>query len=108
MLYELSEILKAKLDQYLVEQISYSFNLTEAASIKIVTRVRNGKVQRRVRVSGKKGYRVVGGRLKRMSPQEQRNRKRAARRAARKIRMKAKQAARKRARSMRKRKSLGA
>jgi hypothetical protein len=48
----------------------------------IVNRIRNGKVQRRKKVSQVQGYRFQDGRLVRMSPKEKLNRKRAQRKGA--------------------------
>lgn len=82
--------------------------LIEGPRIKILkVRIRNGKVQRRKRVSGVKGYTIRGGRLQRISTQERMNRRRGARRGKIKRRAKLARALMKRARSMRKLKSLG-
>jgi hypothetical protein len=70
-------------------------------------RIRGGKVQRRKKVSGIKGYTMRGGRMIRMSPQERRNRKMAARKSKFKRRAKLGQALRKRKMSLRRRGSLG-
>jgi hypothetical protein len=70
-------------------------------------RIRGGKVQRRKKVSGVKGYTMRGGRMIRMSAQERRNRKMAARRSKFKRRAKLGQALRKRKMSLRRRGSLG-
>ena len=90
--------------------ISFGQFLAEARGprIRIVkARIRNGKVQRRKRVSGVKGYTLKGGTLKRISPQEKLHRKIGARRGKVKRRAKLARSLLKRARSMRKRKSLG-
>jgi len=73
----------------------------------VKARIRNGKVQRRVRVSGVKGYTVRGGVLVRISPIERLHRKAGARKG--KIRRRAKMAriVMKRSRTMRRRKSMG-
>jgi hypothetical protein len=75
---------------------------------KLVTRVRNGKVIRRVRVQTKKrrGYRVSGTRVVRIGATEARNRRRGAIKAARKRRSKKSQIARKRQRSILRRQRL--
>lgn len=68
----------------LIEEIrvnDYEDMLFEAR-IGIVNRVRNGKIQRRHKVSNVSGYRFQDGRLVRMSPREQLNRKRAQRKGA--------------------------
>ena len=73
----------------------------------IAVRIRNGKLQRRKKVSNVAGYAFRGGKLTRMSASERRKRKMGARRG--KIKRKAKLAAtiRKRKRSMLKRKRMG-
>lgn len=82
--------------------------LTEAARTKVVKfRIRNGKIQRRKRVSNVKGYTFRGGKLTRMSPAERRKRKMGAKRAKIKRRSKMARINMKRARSMLKRKRLG-
>lgn len=79
----------------------------DEARIKIVTRVRNGKVQRRKRVSNVPGMTIRGGKLKRMSPAERRKRKMGARRAKIKRKGKMSRILQKRKRSMRRRQSMG-
>lgn len=83
--------------------------LTEAGPrIKRVRiRIRNGKVQRNIKVSNVKGFRLNHGRLVRMSATEKLHRRRGARKAKFKIRAKKARIAMKRARSMRKRHSMG-
>lgn len=82
--------------------------IAEAPRIKMMrVRIRNGKVQRRVRKSGVKGYTLRGGRLQRISTQERMNRKRGARRGKIKRRAKMARSLMKRMRSMRRLKSLG-
>ena len=82
--------------------------LTEGPRIKILkVRIRNGKVQRRKRISGVKGYTIRGGKLQRISTQERMNRRRGARRGKIKRRAKLARSLMKRARSMRRLKSLG-
>ena len=73
----------------------------------IAVRIRNGKLQRRKKVSNVAGYAFRDGKLTRMSASERRKRKMGARRG--KIKRKAKLAAtiRKRKRSMLKRKRMG-
>lgn len=70
-----------------------------------VSMIRKGKrvVKRR---SNRKGYKIVGGREVRMSPAEQRTRRRAQRRAARKRKSKRSTTSRKRKMSLRRRKSM--
>lgn len=73
----------------------------------IRARVRNGKVERRKKVSAVKGFTLRGGKLVRMSPTEKMHRKMGARRGKIKRRAKMARALIKRRRSMMKRKSLG-
>lgn len=82
--------------------------LDEAVRVKIVKlRIRNGQVQRRKKVSNVPGMTLRGGKLKRMSPTERRNRKMGAKMGKIKRRAKLQQAIRKRAKSLQKRKRLG-
>lgn len=78
------------------------------APTKFVTRVRGGKVQRRVRVQSvrRKGYKLKGNRVVRENPVEARNRRRGAIKAARKRRSKKAQINRKRMRSILRRSRL--
>ena len=76
--------------------------------IKIIKiRIRNGKVQRRKKVSNVKGYRLNAGKLTRMSSTEKRNRKLGARRAKIKRRGEKSRIRIKMKRALRKRASLG-
>jgi len=82
--------------------------LSESPRIKIVKlRIRNGKIQRRKKVSNIKGYSFRGGKLQRMSAAERRRRKMGAKRAKIKRRSKQSRINMKRARSILKRKRLG-
>jgi hypothetical protein len=74
----------------------------DEAPTRFVTRVRNGKVIRRVRVRTvkKRGYKMRGARVIRETSTEARNRRRGAIRGARKRRSKRSQIARKRKRSL--------
>lgn len=75
---------------------------------RVRVRVRGGKVQRNVRVSNVKGYKMAkGGRIVRMSATEKLHRKRGARKGKFKRRAKLARALMKRRRSMRRRHSLG-
>jgi hypothetical protein len=74
---------------------------------KRVSRVRNGKVQRRKVVANKPGYKTKDGKVVRMTSKEKLVRKRAARIAARKRKSKVAQILRKRKITNRKRKSMG-
>jgi hypothetical protein len=79
-----------------------------AARIKIIKfRIKNGKVQRRKKVSNVPGFRMAGARLVRMTPAERRRRKLGAKRAKIKRRTKKIQIQIKRKRSLQKRKRLG-
>jgi hypothetical protein len=79
-----------------------------ATRVKLVkVRIRNGKVQRRKKVSNVPGMTFRGGKLKRMSVTERRNRKMGARKGKTKRRAHMRQAILKRARSLQKRKRLG-
>lgn len=83
-------------------------NVQKIGRTKIIrARVRAGKVQRRKKFSAVPGYTIRGGKLIRMSTQERRHRKQAAKRSKYKRRSKLKQSLRKRKISLRKRHSLG-
>lgn len=107
-----SELLE-KFKQHLAESVYESPEmLLEKARIKIVkARIRKGKVQRRVKVSGVKGftYRSKKGRkqLVRMMPRERIKRKIGQRRGKIKRKAKASRTKIKYNRSMRRRKGLG-
>lgn len=73
----------------------------------IKARIKNGKIQRRKKVSDRKGYKILKGRAVRMTNIERKNRRLSARRAKIKRRGKLRQALRKRKISLRKRKRLG-
>lgn len=74
---------------------------------RIRVRIKNGKVQRNVRVSAVKGMTLRGGRLVRMSAAEKLHRKRGARKGKIKRRAKMARAIIKRRRSLRKRHQMG-
>jgi len=80
--------------------------LDEAKFIK-VNRIRNGVIQRRHVVSVTPGYKVLGGKLVRMSSQEKMHRRIAQRKAARKRAPKLALILRKRTKSIKKRTSAG-
>lgn len=83
-------------------------NIQKMGRTKLIrVRFRGGKIQRRVKKSSVPGFTIRGGRLVRMSPQERRRRKMAARRSKFKRRSKLRQALRKRQMSLRKRKAMG-
>jgi hypothetical protein len=80
----------------------------DEARIKIIrARIRNGKVQRRKKVSNVVGYTFRGGKLKRMSASERRKRKLGAKRGRIKRRSKLNRTLQKRRRSLQKRARLG-
>ena len=83
-------------------------NIMKMGRTKMVrVRVRNGKVQRRKKLSNVKGFTIRGGKMVRMSAQERRHRKMAARRAKIKRRSHLSQSLRKRKISLRRRKAMG-
>ena len=90
-----------------------SFDLLEGNILKmgrtkmVKVRIRNGKIQRRKKLSNVKGYTIRHGMLTRMSPQERRHRKLAARKSKFKRRAKLRQSLRKRRMSDRKRTAMG-
>lgn len=91
-----------------MNDLNMSEQLNEAPRIKIVKlRIRNGKVQRRKKVSTVAGFTIRGGNMVRMSPAERRKRKLGAKRANIKRRSSRMQAMVKRKRSMQKRQNLG-
>jgi len=106
------EILEDKLTEIKARMALEMFDLDEGNIQKmgrtklVKIRIRGGKVQRRKKVSGIKGYTMRGGRMIRMSAQERRNRKMAARRSKFKRRAKLGQALRKRKMSLRRSSTL--
>jgi hypothetical protein len=106
----IEELIAEKLEQLEIEIIDdlTEGNIQKMGRTKLIRiRVRNGKVQRRVKKSAIKGFTIRGGRLIRMSPQERRHRKMAARRSRFKRKGKLRQTMRKRTMALRKRKALG-
>lgn len=82
--------------------------LTEKTRIKIVKlRIRNGKVQRRKKVSNVPGMKLHDGKMVRMSPTERRRRKMGQRKGKMKRKTKMMRTLLKRKRSLLKRKRLG-
>lgn len=78
------------------------------ARIRIIkARIRNGKVQRRKKISNVTGYTLRGGGLIKMSPAERRRRKLGARKAKIKRRAKLSRSLMKRKKSLMRRKSMG-
>lgn len=106
----IEELVAEKLEDIELEIVE---DLTEANVQKmgrtklIRVRIRKGKVQRRVKKSAVQGFTIRGGKLIRMTPQERRHRKVAARRSKFKRRSKVRQSLRKRMLSIRKRKAMG-
>jgi hypothetical protein len=87
--------------------ISLSEEQLDEARLVKVNRVRAGIIQRRKAVSATPGYKVLDGKLVRMSSQEKMHRKIAQRKAARKRAPKLALILRKRTKSLRKRTSAG-
>ena len=94
---------------FVVEELEESVkNITKAGRTKVVrVRVRGGKIQRRKKMSAIPGYTIRNGKVIKMTVQERRHRKMAARRAKFKRRAKLRQSLRKRKMSLRKRRSMG-
>ena len=87
--------------------ISLSEEQLDEARLVKVSRVRAGVIQRRKVVSASPGYKVLDGKLVRMSSQEKMHRRIAQRKAARKRAPKLALILRKRTKSLRKRTSAG-
>lgn len=95
-------------DDFEVEEDLSEGNIQKMGRTKLIRiRFRGGKLQRRVKKSAVPGFTIRGGKLTRMTPQERRHRKMAARRSKFKRRSKLRQALRKRQMSLRKRKAMG-
>lgn len=91
-----------------VDDIHEAKNVQKSGRTKLIRlRVRNGKVQRRIRKSAVSGYTLRSGKMVRMSTIERRHRKMAARKSRYKRRAKLQQALRKRKRSIRRRQAMG-
>lgn len=106
-LNEMKMILGARtfVDTGISEQVD---EIIAEARIRIVkARIRNGKIQRRKKISNIKGFSFRGGQLQRLSVTERRNRRMGQRRGKIKRRAKMARTLMKRTRSLRKRKSLG-
>ena len=107
MVYEKLDQLKEDLFRKICGPLAEG-NVTRMGRTKLVkVRIRNGKVQRRKKLSAVKGYTIRGGKLTRMSPLERRHRKMAAKRSKFKRRAKLRQSLRKRRMSDRKRTAMG-
>ena len=87
--------------------ISLSEKQLDEAKLVKVSRVRAGVIQRRKAVSATPGYKVLDGKLVRMSSQEKMHRRIAQRKAARKRAPKLALILRKRTKSLKKRTSAG-
>lgn len=93
---------------FVTEDILDEANVQRMGRTKLIRlRIRGGKIQRRKKLSAVKGYTIRGGKMIRMSAQERRHRKMAARRSKFKRRAKLRQALRKRKLSLRRRKAMG-
>jgi hypothetical protein len=106
----IEELIAEKLEQVEVEIVDEldEGNIQKMGRTKLIrVRFRKGKIQRRVKKSAVPGFTIRGGKLTRMSPQERRHRKMAARRSKFKRRSKLRQSLRKRQISLRKRKAMG-
>lgn len=83
-------------------------NVQKMGRIKLVrARIRKGKIQRRKKLSAVKGFRLKGGKLKRMTAGEKRKRKMGARRAKFKRKAKASRIKFALRKSLRRRKAMG-
>lgn len=103
-LVEVKKIIGARMDM-VSEAVD---EMLDEARIKIVkVRIRQGKIQRRKKVSNVKGYTFRGGKLTRMSPTERRRRRMGQRRGKIKRRAKLARTRIKMKRSLRRRASLG-
>ena len=92
---------------FVAEELSEA-NVQRMGRTKIVRlRIRNGKVQRRKKLSAVPGYTIRGGKMTRMSSMERRHRKMAARKSKFKRRAKLRQSLRKRKISLRRRHAMG-
>ncbi len=93
----------------IIEEERVAFCNLDEARIKIIkARIRNGKVQRRKKLSNVKGYRMTAsGQLKRMTPAERRRRKLGQKRGKIKRRAKMSRTRMRRKVALRKRKMLG-
>lgn len=83
-------------------------NVQKIGRVKLIrARIRKGKIQRRKKISAVKGFRLKGGKLKRMSASERRKRKMGARKAKFKRKSKASRIKVALKRSLRRRKAMG-
>jgi hypothetical protein len=104
----LLEMKKAIAAEIIEEEVEEEVQLDEARIKIIKARIRNGKVQRRKKLSNVKGYRMTAkGTLKRMTPAERRRRKLGQKRGKIKRRAKMSRTRMRRKVALRKRKMLG-
>lgn len=105
LVYEMYDELDCDLS---IEELNEAKNSQKAGRVKVVrVRVRGGKMQTRKKFSAIKGYTIRGGKMVRMSSQEQQKRRLGAVKSRYKRRAKLQQALRKRQRSIGKRKAIG-
>ena len=105
LVYEMYDELDCDLS---IEELNEAKNSQKAGRVKVVrVRVRGGKMQTRKKFSAIKGYTIRGGKMVRMSSQEQQKRRLGAVKSRYKRRAKLQQALRKRQRSIGKRKAMG-
>ena len=105
LVYEMYDELDCDLS---IEELNEAKNSQKAGRVKVVrVRVRGGKMQTRKKFSAIRGYTIRGGKMVRMSSQEQQKRRLGAVKSRYKRRAKLQQALRKRQRSIGKRKAIG-
>lgn len=103
----LLEMKKAIAAEIIEEEVEEEEQLDEARIRIVKARIRNGKVQRRKKVSNVKGYTMRNGKMTRMTPGERRRRKLGQKRGKIKRRAKMSRTRMKRKIALRKRKMLG-
>lgn len=101
------ELFQEKMASKVAEVILEEREEIAEATFKKVNRIRGGKIQRRKKVSTRKGYTFKGGKMKRMTNVERKRRHLAQVKGARKRKAKIGRSNRKRKISMRKRSRLG-
>ena len=101
------QLIGMKVAEKLDEDLNEANVLKQGRTKLIRLRIRNGKVQRRIKKSSVKGFVFRGGKLSRMSNNERRHRKMGARRGKIKRKAKMGQSIRKRFRALQRRKSMG-
>lgn len=103
----LLEMKKAIAAEIIKEEVEEEEQLDEARIRIVKARIRNGKVQRRKKVSNVKGYTMRNGKMTRMTPGERRRRKLGQKRGKIKRRAKMSRTRMRRKVALRKRKMLG-